>query len=580
MTYTKKIQHTFKALFVSFVLLVCLCTSSIAAETVAEILFTHDTHCHYSENIGFAGVAAIKKDLQSKNPNRKLYLIDLGDAIQGTAYGAYSFGEYTVDIMNLLNYDIAILGNHAFDYQFPALINDINRSNVKNWLVCNLIYTGPGKNPLGMIKPFLVETVKYGKGKTMKVGFVGVDTPKSITDGNPRYFMKNGQYIWSLWGRGSAQDRFTFYECVQQAVNSCRKAGAEMVILLTHLGTDANFAPYQSVDLIHNITGVDLVLDSHSHTVLPRQEEKDKSGKLVPITSTGCWLANVGHVTIYDDKTAKTELISQADVTKDGKVVRDEAIQKKIDAIVSKMEKELARKVGESEVTMTRLNEKGERLSKTLEVPFGNFCADAARYVAGAQIGLMNGGGLKSSIKKGPLTEKDLFNTFPAVSFLVKLEVTGQQLLDLLEYGCSKTNVYEKLHFDPKSKEPSEENGAFMHVSGLKVVVDSSIPTPVIVENSLFKAIKGKRRVVSVKLVKDDGTEEPIDPRKTYTVAGNSFCLIAGGDGNTITENCTILNQVTNEHYYKTYVKYIENFLKGKIPASKYSAPEGRVIVK
>lgn len=575
MTFTKKFRHTFKTLLVSFVLLVCLCSSSIAAETVAEILFTHDTHCHYSENIGFAGVAAIKKDLQSKNPNRKLFLIDLGDAIQGTAYGAFSFGEYTVDIMNLLNYDIAILGNHAFDYQFPALVSAIKRSNVKSWLCSNLTYTGDGKSPLSMIKPFLVQTVNYGKGKKMKIGFVGVLTPMAITDGNPRYFMKDGKYIWSLWGRGSAQDRFTFYESVQQAINSCRKAGAEMVILLTHLGTDANFAPYQSIDLVHNTTGVDLVLDSHSHTVLPRQEEKDKSGKLVPITSTGCWLENVGHVTIFDDKTAKTELINKKDVAK-----RDEAVQKKIDTIVGQMEKQLSREVGESEVTMTRLNEKGERLSKVAEMPFGNFTADASRYAAGAQIGLMNGGGLKAKIKAGKLTEKDLFNLFPAVSFLVKIEVSGQQLLDLLEFAYSKTAKYEDLHFDPKSKEPKEENGAFMHVSGLKVVVDTSIPTPVIIENSLFKAIKGKRRVVSAKLVTDDGKEEAIDPKKTYTVAGNSFALIAGGDGNTITENCKVLNQITNEHFYKTYVKYIEDFLKGKIPASKYSKTQGRIIIK
>ncbi len=580
MTFSKKFQHTFKTLLVSFVLLVCLCSSSIAAETVAEILFTHDTHCRYSENIGFAGVAAIRKDLQRKNPNRKLFLIDLGDAIQGNTYGIYSFGEYTIDIMNLLNYDIAILGNHAFDFQFPALVKAVKRSNVKNWLCSNLIYTGPGKNPLEMIKPFIVETVNYGKGKKMKIGFVGVLTPMAITDGNPRYFMKDGKYIWSLWGRGSAQDRFTFYGCVQQAIDSCRKAGAEMVILLTHLGTDANFAPYQSIDLVHNTTGADLVLDSHSHTVLPRQEEKDKSGKIVPITSTGCWLQNVGHVTIYDDKSAATELIGVKDVTKDGKVVRDAAVQKKIDAIVGKMEKELSREVGESEVTMTRLNEKGERLSKVAEMPFGSFCADAARYASGAQIGLMNGGGLKAKIKKGKLTEKDLFELYPAVGFLAKIEVTGQQLLDLLEFAYSKTAKYEDLHFDPKSKEPKGENGAFMHVSGLKVVVDTSIPTPVIIENSLFKTIKGKRRVVSAKLVTDDGKEEAIDPKKTYTVAGNSFALIAGGDGNTITENCKVLNQITNEHFYKTYVKYIEDFLKGKIPASKYSKTQGRIIIK
>ncbi|MDO4218753.1 MAG: bifunctional UDP-sugar hydrolase/5'-nucleotidase [Synergistaceae bacterium] len=580
MTFTKKFQHTFKTLLVSFVLLVCFCSSSIAAETVAEILFTHDTHCHYSENIGFAGVAAIKKDLQSKNPNRKLFLIDLGDAIQGTAYGVFSFGEYSVDIMNLLHYDIAILGNHAFDYLFPALVKAVKRSNTKHWLVANLVYTGPGKNPLSMIKPFTIETVNYGKGKKMKIGFVGVTTPKSITDGNPRYFMQDGKFVWSLWGRGAAQDRFTFYESIQQAINSCRKAGAEMVILLTHLGTDENFAPYQSVDLVHNVTGADLVLDSHSHSVLPRREEKDKSGKIVPITSTGCWLENVGHVTIYDDKTAATELINKKDVTKDGKVVRDEAIQKKIDAIVGQMDKLLSRKVGESEVTMTRLNEKGERLSKVAEIPFGNFCADAARYVAGAQIGLMNGGGMKAKIKKGQLTEKDLFELYPAVGFLAKIEVTGQQLLDLLEFAYSKTDKYENLHFDPKSKEPSEENGAFMHVSGLKVVVDSSIPTPVIIENSLFKAIKGKRRVVSVKLVTDDGKEVPIDPKKTYTAAGNSFGLVSGGDGNTITENCKLLNTISNDHYFKTYVKYVENFLHGKVSASKYSKPEGRIIVK
>lgn len=85
-----------------------------ALEHDIVILHTNDIHCGINDNIGFAGLAQIKKDALARTPN--VALVDAGDAIQGAPIGKLSRGLAVVDIMNYLGYDFCIPGNHEFDY--------------------------------------------------------------------------------------------------------------------------------------------------------------------------------------------------------------------------------------------------------------------------------------------------------------------------------------------------------------------------------------------------------------------------------------------------------------------------------
>lgn len=79
------------------------------------ILTTNDVHCGIDgENIGYAGLAAYKKQMEKEN--KYVTMVDAGDAIQGDVIGTLSKGEYLTEIMNGIGYDIAVPGNHEFDY--------------------------------------------------------------------------------------------------------------------------------------------------------------------------------------------------------------------------------------------------------------------------------------------------------------------------------------------------------------------------------------------------------------------------------------------------------------------------------
>ena len=83
------------------------------------ILFTNDVHCGIEENIGYAGLVEYKELMEKKTPY--ITLVYCGDAIHGDTIGTVSNGEYLVDLMNEAEYDLAVLGNHEFDYGMDKL---------------------------------------------------------------------------------------------------------------------------------------------------------------------------------------------------------------------------------------------------------------------------------------------------------------------------------------------------------------------------------------------------------------------------------------------------------------------------
>ena len=187
----------------------------------------------------------------------------------------------------------------------------------------------------------------------------------------------------------------------------------------------------------------------------------------------------------------------------------------------------------------------------------GNFCADAYRIIGGADIGVVQGGGVRADIKAGDVTYGDIIALHPWGNMYGVIEATGQQILDALELGARST---------------PDEVGGFLQVSGISYEIDTTVPSTVVTdENAMFVKVAGARRVVNVKV---GGV--PIDPKKTYTVASTTYILTQQGDGFTMFDGC---KEVTKESLVDTEViqKYIEK-LGGTI-GQQYAKTEGRIKV-
>ena len=146
------------------------------------ILYTSDVHCAVDRGWGYVGLCAMKQKL-SKDYN--LILVDDGDAIKGEPIGLFTKGESIINIMNAVGYDIAIPGNHEFDYGADYFLELTKKANFP-YISCNVT-----KNGEPVLEPWLIREIGG-----MKIGFVGVATPDTLHGPNPQLFQDgNGSFI-------------------------------------------------------------------------------------------------------------------------------------------------------------------------------------------------------------------------------------------------------------------------------------------------------------------------------------------------------------------------------------------------
>lgn len=519
------------------------------------VLYTNDVHCGIDEAIGYAGLAEYRDDCLEKTPF--VTLVDVGDAIQGDAIGTVSDGEYPADIMNQVGYDIAILGNHEFDYGMEQLSSIIGESTAQ-YLSCNITYTGSGENALSEVAPY--EIVEYGD---TSVAFIGVATPESITKSTPAYFMENDEFVYDFCGESGEK----LYECVQGYVDECTEKGADYIVVLSHLGDGEESSPFTSVELIQNTTGVDVVLDGHAHSVISCQIEQDKNGEDVLLSSTGTKLENIGQLVITENGNISTGLIS-------GYTQKDEEVDAYIKDVQALCEAELNQTVASSDVALYTGDANGIRLVRNRETAIGNLCADAYRAVGEADIAFVNGGGIRADIPEGDITYADVIAVHPYGNALCVVEATGQEIVDALELGSRFTKSVTE-----EDGNAAGECGGFLQVSGLKYTIDTSIESSVTLdENDMFVSVDGARRVSDVQVLGESGEYEPIDLEKTYTVASHNYMLKSCGDGYTMfTDNNYIIDEGVLDN--QILITYIKDVLQGELGA-KYSDVEGRITVK
>lgn len=528
------------------------------------ILYTNDVHCNIEAGEKSFGLSDLRKMKNwAEKVSEYVTLVDCGDAVQGNAVGTLSEGEYMVELMNEAGYDICTFGNHEFDYGVEQGIRIGKDLSNARYVSCNFMDLASGDT---VMPPYVM--VDYGG---ISVAYVGICTPETITASAPGSFMdENGDFVYGFC-QGEEGDKL--YDAVQSAVDDARAQGADYVVGVAHLGTSKKAAPYRSTDVIARTAGIDVMLDGHSHSVIQGDVIQNKEGGEVLLSSTGSRLANVGCLVI---DTKGTETLSDDRITTS--LISAESGQEmetRMEEIKADYEGLLGEVAAHAKVGMSTLSENGNRMVRCRETNLGDFCADAYRMVSGADVAVVNGGGIRADISAGDITYGDFLNVHPFGNMVCVVESSGQEILDMLEMAYANVEAeYEN------ADGPVGESGGFMQISGMKLAVDTSIPSTVrLDENGMFASVSGERRVKDVEVLdRQTGKYEDIDPEKIYTLAANDYLLHNGGDGfGMFMDNEFILDEFMPDN--QALVDYAQKECGGFI-GMEYQTAQGRIQIK
>ena len=524
------------------------------AERSADIviLFTSDVHCGIDQGFGYAGVTAVYDYLAAQG--NQVILVDDGDSIQGEPIGTMTKGEALLDLMNKVGYSVAIPGNHEFDYGMDRFL-DLAKQAKFSYVSCNFNHKGEL-----IFDPYVIRELDG-----MKVAFVGVTTPKTLTSSTPRYFQdENGEFVYGFFQDDTGEG---VYKAVQSAVDDARAEGADYVVVLGHMGNEEECHPWTYADVISHVSGIDVFLDGHSHDT-DQVVMKDKDGREVLRAACGTKLACIGWCRIDTEGKISTGLYTWNNkesapallgITNKGATY--------VESATGTLEKKLEEVVANSQVLLTindpeAVDNNGApiRMVRRAETNLGDLCADAYRSQSGADIAFVNGGGVRVNINAGKFTLNDILRVHPFGNAMCVIEVSGQQILDALEWGARAI---------------PGETGGFLQVSGLSYEIHSYIDSPCKTdENSMFAGIEGERRVKNVLV---DG--KPIDPEATYTLASHDYMLLNNGDGYTMFDGAPLLqDRVKLDN--QVLIDYITETLGGVI-GEEYEdlTGDGRIVI-
>ncbi len=536
-------------------------TTAMAEEPASEstglnqdlvVLFTSDVHCGVDQGFGYVGLQAVKEQMEAAGNH--VILVDDGDSIQGEPLGTLTTGEESIELMNDMGYEIAIPGNHEFDYGMDRFLELAEMAEFP-YISCNF-----NKEGELIFDPYVIKEFDE-----VKVAFVGVTTPKTLTTSTPKYFKdEEGNFIY-----GFCQDETGegVYNAVQTAVDDARAEGADYVFIMGHMGNEAECEPWTYADVIRNTSGIDVFLDGHSHD-MDQVVMQDKDGKDVYRSACGTKMQGIGYARISaEDGSIETGVYTwNNDVPAPELMGISNSMSKEMEEATTELDEALSEVVAKTAVDLV-INDPevrdGDgnpiRIIRMAETNLGDLCADAYLDQSGADIAFVNGGGIRVDIPAGDITLGDILKVHPFGNSMCVIEVTGQQILDALEWGA---------HAVPG------ENGGFLQVAGLTyeihTYIDSSCTQD---ENTLFTGVDGEYRVKNVMV-----GGEPLDLEKTYTLASHNYMLKNQGDGYTMFSGCNILqDEVKLDN--QVLIDYITGTLGGVI-GEEYADPygQGRII--
>lgn len=564
------------------VLLIVLLSIPVSAANAEKsndivILYTNDTHAYIDSPLSFDTIGALKKNLEKQY--RYVLLVDAGDHLQGTAFGSMDQGASVLQLMNKAGYDLATPGNHEFDYGMDSFLERAREAEFP-YLSCNLYHQEDGVRGENLLESFQA----YHFGKEI-VAFIGITTPETIVKSTPAYFQdENGNFCYGVSGGDNGQ---ALYDDVQFAVDAIRRAGATKVIAVGHLGDDPSSSPWTSEEVIAHVSGLDAFIDGHSHSEVSGQQILGADGEPVLLTQTGEYLNNVGIMVIdYETGEIQSDLIVCEDIlktvkNKDGtessvvsghrltselysgpEWVNDYTISFVKNQWINKVNQKLKQKIGESQVILDNYAEDGTRLVRKQETNTGDFAADALYYLfdqmdMNVDAAIVNGGGIRNQAVTGTMTYKTCkdIHTFGNIACLQT--VTGQQLLDALEWGARFAGS-------------DQECGGFLQVSGIRYQIDTDWPDSTQKDGNgmWIGGPTGGYRVHDVAIYdRETDSWRALELQETYRLAGYNYTLRNSGDGyNMFSSAVNVVDYVMED--YMVLADYAQSFENKTVLAS------------
>ena len=564
------------------VLLIVLLSIPVSAANAEKsndivILYTNDTHAYIDSPLSFDTIGALKKNLEKQY--RYVLLVDAGDHLQGTAFGSMDQGASVLQLMNKAGYDLATPGNHEFDYGMDSFLERAREAEFP-YLSCNLYHQEDGVRGENLLESFQA----YHFGKEI-VAFIGITTPETLVKSTPACFQdENGNFCYGISGGDDGQ---ALYDDVQFAVDAIRRAGATKVIAVGHLGDDPSSSPWTSEEVIAHVSGLDAFIDGHSHSEVSGQQILGADGEPVLLTQTGEYLNNVGIMVIdYETGEIQSDLIVCEDIlktvkNKDGtessvvsghrltselysgpEWVNDYTISFVKNQWINKVNQKLKQKIGESQVILDNYAEDGTRLVRKQETNTGDFAADALYYLfdqmdMNVDAAIVNGGGIRNQAVTGTMTYKTCkdIHTFGNIACLQT--VTGQQLLDALEWGARFAGS-------------DQECGGFLQVSGIRYQIDTDWPDSTQKDGNgmWIGGPTGGYRVHDVAIYdRETDSWRALELQETYRLAGYNYTLRNSGDGyNMFSSAVNVVDYVMED--YMVLANYAQSFENKTVLAS------------
>lgn len=437
-----------------------------------ELISFNDLHGNVQEsgkNVGIAKLAAAIKEKTSLNAFSNYEAIPLaaGDLYQGTAISNLTKGAPVSEFLKDIKIPASSIGNHEFDWG-KNLIPKWAEEGKFDFLAANIIDKNTGK-PVNWATPYKIIEVDG-----VKVGLIGVTTPETAYKTTP----------------ANVAD-LTFEDpsiSVQKYADKLRNEDkVNAVVVLSHLGATTDKSGKttgEAVDLANKVKNVDAIIAAHDHQFTNAEVNGIK------IVEAGYNGRALGLLTFDFDNTGKL-LSLKANIDELHKRSASIVPDKTSEEIVKKYEAELEPILKEKVADLDRdlSHDRNEGLS-----PLGIVVSETMRKIAGVDIAITNGGGIRAPLSKGVLTMGDLYTILPFDNTLVTMELKGADVKAAIEHGIMPNNF------------------GWGQFSGIKVWYD--------------KNAEAGNRITSIRLA--DGT--PLDMDKYYTVVVNDF-MSTGGDG-------------------------------------------------
>lgn len=483
-----------------FTLLVLLLLGLVASvhaqdeETFSlTVVHTNDTHAAHVPNGDGNGGAAIQAAVvnQIRAEGGNSILLDAGDRFTGSLFHTQYLGQDQVQVMNLMGYDAMTLGNHEFDNGDQVLADFIAGLEFPV-VVANVDFSGSEILAGAPVVPTAI--IEVGG---QQIGIIGLVTADTVDTSSPSDTI-------------SFSDDYVGIANAQAA--ALAEQGINKIILLAHIGIDV------TEGYITGLQGIDILLDGHSHTLLSNQNTaafsypiefaSEATGEPILYAQAGANGQYLGRLDVEFDAAGVIADYDGDSVFLSRYITPDPAMQALIDELAGPVEALGNQSTGAT----TEVELIGDRnFCRVEECALGNIIADGMRYDTGAQIAIMNGGGIRANIDAGDITLGDVLTVHPFGNQVATLGLTGADVIAALENGVSGLTIG-----DDGLVVREGNAGRFPQVSGIRYTID---PTAEV-----------GSRIVSVEVEQEDGSFAPIDPAATYSVVTLNFIRL-GGDG-------------------------------------------------